>query len=220
MRWQNMERFSIRMKINSIGILGAGGAVALVGLAAILLSNKASAAQPAQQTQTNGEAVPVVEDSGSGSPVANVSLLGGIMNDSLASVGLSEPRGIRNNNPLNIRNNAQNKWVGQVGIDDKGFCVFDTPLNGIRAAAKILKSYSNNNVKTIRQIVFRWTSGDLVSTQNNYVNYVAGRLGVSADVQLNTNNWAALLMAMSYFENGKDGYSFDQFVAGVKAAGV
>lgn len=54
------------------------------------------------------------------------------------------PRGIRNNNPLNIREASKggDQWVGERKTDDdKSFEEFISPEYGIRAVAKILKRY-------------------------------------------------------------------------------
>jgi len=45
------------------------------------------------------------------------------------------PRGIRNNNPGNIRKNESFTWQGEIDQDDKGFVVFDDEVNGLRALA-------------------------------------------------------------------------------------
>ena len=52
------------------------------------------------------------------------------------------PRGIRNNNPGNIRHGAN--WLGlnPNGRNiDSAFCVFTAPVYGIRALAKVLVNY-------------------------------------------------------------------------------
>ena len=42
------------------------------------------------------------------------------------------PKGIRNNNPMNLEFRTSIQWRGQLGSDGR-FVVFDTPLNGLRA---------------------------------------------------------------------------------------
>ncbi len=52
------------------------------------------------------------------------------------------PRGIRNNNPGNIRHGEN--WQGlnpNSRSIDAAFCVFNTPVAGIRALAKVLINY-------------------------------------------------------------------------------
>lgn len=68
----------------------------------------------------------------------------------------SDPRGIRNNNPGNIKYNPANQWQGQVGSDGT-FCKFDTMENGLRAMFVLLRNYCQlYNLCTIAQIASRW----------------------------------------------------------------
>ena len=72
-----------------------------------------------------------------------------------------ESRGIRNNNPLNIRLSSD-KWQGQVlpqrGSGEGAFCQFYSMEYGWRAAFVILcrTYYGKYGLKTIRGIVSRW----------------------------------------------------------------
>ena len=50
------------------------------------------------------------------------------------------PRGLRNNNPLNIRKGAQ-RWQGQTG-NDGAFCIFESMEYGYRAAFRLLHTYN------------------------------------------------------------------------------
>lgn len=73
-----------------------------------------------------------------------------------SETGKKIPRGIRNNNPLNIR--VGNKWVGEVDIKtDKEFEQFTDVKYGIRAAILILYRYVfKSGLHTIRDILHRW----------------------------------------------------------------
>jgi len=80
------------------------------------------------------------------------------------------PRGIRNNNPLNIRYNTGNCWVGQTGSDGQ-FCKFSSPKYGVRAAVKILFKYAGKDKNTtIQEIIIRWAPW---SDGNNTYAYIA-----------------------------------------------
>lgn len=59
------------------------------------------------------------------------------------------------NNPLNIRYNPANNWVGQTG-EYKGFCVFKSESYGIRAAYKLLFNCIKNGHNTLADIIERW----------------------------------------------------------------
>ena len=70
-------------------------------------------------------------------------------------------RGLRNNNPLNIRHSAD-KWQGaRAEQTDKSFVQFETMEHGYRAAWKVLESYWKHfhRVKqpfTVETIISRW----------------------------------------------------------------
>ena len=70
-------------------------------------------------------------------------------------------RGIRNNNPLNIRRSAT-RWQGaREEQKDKSFVQFKSMAYGYRAAWKILQTYyetfrRNNQPFTVRNIISRW----------------------------------------------------------------
>lgn len=66
------------------------------------------------------------------------------------------PRGIRNNNPLNIR--VGNSWRGEVSHStDKSFEQFQTMEYGIRAGFIILRKYIKKYGRdTIRKIISAW----------------------------------------------------------------
>lgn len=79
------------------------------------------------------------------------------------------PRGIRNNNPLNIR--IGNVWLGEVKHPtDKSFEQFISMEYGIRAGFVILRRYIRRyGIDTIAEIVSRWAP----SSENNTRAYIA-----------------------------------------------
>ena len=70
-------------------------------------------------------------------------------------------RGIRNNNPLNIRHSAD-RWQGaRIEQTDKSFVQFESMAYGYRAAWKVLESYWKHFSRqrqpfTVRNIISRW----------------------------------------------------------------
>lgn len=80
------------------------------------------------------------------------------------------PRGIRNNNPGNIRHSSA-AWLGMSAKkNDSSFVSFDTAVHGIRALAVILLNYqSRHHIDTIEEIITRWAP----PTENNTRAYVA-----------------------------------------------
>lgn len=79
-----------------------------------------------------------------------------------------KPRGIRNNNPLNIR--IGNTWLGErANPADPAFEEFVTMEYGLRAAFLILRRYIRRYGKnTVTSIVSTWAP----SSENNTVRYI------------------------------------------------
>lgn len=81
-------------------------------------------------------------------------------------------RGIRNNNPLNIRKGG--KWQGlALRQNDPEFCTFKSPFWGFRAALKILHTYKTKyNLVTIEEVITRWAPPTENRT-DRYIQFVA-----------------------------------------------
>jgi len=130
---------------------------------------------------------------------------------------LIEPRGIRNNNPGNIRGTGDN-WQGATGFDDKGFVVFESSVYGIRAMARVINNYREKHfLVTIRQIVERWAP-DSENNTESYVQSVAGRSGVDANAYIEPENLPAIMAAMIHHENGQQPYSLALIHEGIALA--
>lgn len=128
----------------------------------------------------------------------------------------NQPRGIRNNNPGNIR--WGDEWKGLVPAalrTDKSFCQFTTPEYGIRAMVIILRNYQKKHgINTVSGIINRWAPSNENDTQA-YVDSVAQATGVAADQKIDTGDnrfMLKLLQAIIKHENGIQPYSFDVFV--------
>lgn len=89
------------------------------------------------------------------------------------------PRGIRNNNPGNIRRMAGTTWLGEAEEqNDPDFVQFATPEYGLRAIALILASYKiRDGITTIEGAIRRWSATD----QDAYVANVAEACHVPPD---------------------------------------
>ena len=129
-----------------------------------------------------------------------------------------EPRGIRNNNPGNIRKSAT-QWEGQSSTQgDDAFVTFETPEHGIRAMARVLQTYrEKHGLDTIRKIVSRWAP-DIENDTEAYIKSVAAQLGVRPDVPLNPGQTPKLIAAIIKHENGVLPYSNEQIIRGVQMA--
>jgi hypothetical protein len=120
------------------------------------------------------------------------------------------PRGIRNNNPGNLR-------TGPGG----SFGRYDTPGAGLSALARQLRLYFNGGsaaaghrkLQTIREILGRYAPPNENNT-GAYINAVAKQMGVGADARLNLNDpqqMAALMRGIVQHENGQNPYSAEMF---------
>lgn len=125
-------------------------------------------------------------------------------------------RGIRNNNPLNIRWDGRTQWLGMTGADSAGFVKFETMPYGFRAAARILNTYRNRGVVTLSGIVNAWAPPNENDTAG-YIQYVAGRVGKPAGAVIQPIDWPALLQAMARMETGHE-FSLTEIAAGVAMA--
>lgn len=155
-------------------------------------------------------------------PASNFELLTGFsdgFSGIMQSLNLaSAPRGIRNNNPLNIKWVSFQTWNGQTGVDDAGFVIFDKPENGIRAGVRTLTSYRNAGYVTPRQIITRWTGGDSSAIQNSYIAHVSSALGIAESAEVPASRWFDLIKVMIKHENGQQPYNDAQIRAGIASA--
>lgn len=120
------------------------------------------------------------------------------------------PKGIRNNNPLNIRRGS--KWKGGLYPQtDPDFEQFQSMQWGIRAGFIILRNYITGNnssrqvYNTPRKIIRRWAPESENKTQA-YIDFVCGRMGLMADQVIHFNDrriMIALVEAMIFYENGR-----------------
>ena len=98
----------------------------------------------------------------------------------------TRPRGIRNNNPGNIRWSTI-QWRGLVPEGqrtDDTFCQFVDAYHGLRALALNLHTYwVNDGLHTVRGIIERWAPPSENDT-DAYVTTVAERMHVSADADI------------------------------------
>ena len=117
---------------------------------------------------------------------------------------MKTPRGIRNNNPLNIR--VGNNWQGeQKPNTDGAFEQFTTMQYGYRAAFKLLKAYiERHHCRTIRFIINRWAPPKENNT-NAYLKRVVEISSLNPDAVIAFNqkqNMIDLAYAMTIVENG------------------
>ena len=114
------------------------------------------------------------------------------------------PRGIRNNNPLNIR--IGNTWLGEVPRPtDSDFEQFVSMKYGLRAAFVILRRYIRRyNRNTPAKIIRAWAPGSENNTKN-YINVVCKRSNILPDEVIkfeDVGTMVRLVYAMAYMECG------------------
>lgn len=112
-------------------------------------------------------------------------------------------RGLRNNNPLNIRR-TPTKWKGQSNTQtDPEFVQFRSMPWGIRAAFCLLQTYATKHgLRSVRQIINRWAP----PTENNtkgYISHVCLISELHPDCPLEPCQWPILLQAMARIETGE-----------------
>ena len=136
---------------------------------------------------------------------------------------LPVPRGIRNNNPGNLRR-TKDKWEGLAKEQpDRTFFTFTSPIYGIRALARTLIVYQDKHrLRTIRQIITRWAPMDENDTMT-YIATVADLSGIDASIEIDLREWEnmrPLVEAMIIQENGEQPYSEGEIERGIMLAGV
>lgn len=114
-------------------------------------------------------------------------------------------RGLRNNNPGNIRIN-DDLFQGEIRPSkDKSFKQFTTMAYGYRAMFKILSNYYKNyKLDTIRKIISRWAPPKENHTKA-YIKAVSDYAGIPADDPINVNDreqMIRIVAGMSRVENG------------------
>ena len=115
------------------------------------------------------------------------------------------PRGIRNNNPLNIR--IGNVWLGEVdNPTDLEFEQFVSMEYGLRAAFVLLRRYIRHyHLDTVQKIISRWAPRSENHT-DSYVASVCGQMGIEKDTPIkyeDKETMYKLVEAMSQVECGQ-----------------
>lgn len=121
-----------------------------------------------------------------------------------------EPRGLRNNNPLNIRYVEKNRWQGRVAAKNKKdneFEEFVALYWGFRAAFILIFNYMNKYGRyTINDIVSTWAPAQDGNATGWYIEEVSDRIGIRSDHILSFTNGKVmmqLVQEMARVECGK-----------------
>jgi len=114
-----------------------------------------------------------------------------------------KPRGLRNNNPLNIRHSAD-IFQGEIIGADKAFKTFSSMPYGYRAAFITLATYLSKGCNTIEKIVTRWAP-PIENNTGAYIANVERWSGISKTKALTAADGAyyiQIVSVMSFIENG------------------
>ncbi len=117
---------------------------------------------------------------------------------------MNSKRGIRNNNPLNIRRVADTFWKGEIvsPIEDKAFVQFSSLEWGIRAAFCILDTYRKKyHDVCVEDIIARWAPPSENDTKK-YIETVCKLTGFGGKERLTEAEWPTLVKAMAQVECG------------------
>jgi len=130
------------------------------------------------------------------------------------------PRGIRNNNPGNIKKNDV-EWEGLSAIQtDKTFFQFNDPIYGIRALTKILRTYRNSyNIKNIWGIINRYAPPSENDTES-YKNFVKEKTGLNMleEIEYTVEGYLPVVKAIILMENGEQPYDDEIILQGMHLA--
>lgn len=133
------------------------------------------------------------------------------------------PRGLRNNNPGNLRK-SKDRWQGLAEKQpDKEFFTFKSPAYGIRAIAVTLITYQDKHRRdSVKKIINRWAPPSENDTAA-YIQSVADRIGAKPDHAVNVHRHEVmkpLVEAIIRHENGTQPYSAEVINEGLRLAGI
>ena len=117
----------------------------------------------------------------------------------------SKVRGIRNNNPGNIRK-TNIKWAGEVVPGtDSAFEQFKSMPYGIRAMLVDIINKHRKGLDTIQELISVWAP-PVENDTTSYIKHVSQRSGIPSNVVFSPTkaNFLAIAKAMAISENGPD----------------
>ena len=122
----------------------------------------------------------------------------------------SSIRGIRNNNPTNMKDSGI-QWQGLVGVDPDGFLIFATMADGLRAPAKNLRNYGRlDGISTVDGVARRWSKTD----QDAYSANLSAYLGVDPHESIDLEDYGTLATLVRGIVRQEDGGAAELLVDG------
>ncbi len=127
-------------------------------------------------------------------------------------------RGIRNNNPGNIRHGQKWQGLAQVQTDNE-FCVFSRPEYGIRALCRTLRTYQRKyGLRDVRSIINRFAP-PVENDTESYIKDVCMKLDVKPDTPIDLDEkgiMVNMLKAIIRHENREQPYTDKQILYGIE----
>lgn len=194
------------METKTYVVVGVGAA-GIAALAAFVLAQRKSATGLVNTPQ-------VVNDVGALEDIV-------VTAQRLAPPTDERPRGIRNNNPLNLIYLRANAYNGQTGNDGE-YGVYATAALGLRAGALELKNdYTRKGLTTIDALITEWAPPSSNPTAA-YISAVSRDMSTpkSVNLVLNRATWFKLMRAMIRVENGGDYYTDAEINQSLTDAGI
>lgn len=121
---------------------------------------------------------------------------------------MATSRGLRNNNPLNIRISRGKPFLGEVRpSNDPSFMQFESMAHGYRAAFKLLDNYRKlYGCTQLVDFIRRWAP-PIENDTNAYIRTVCKHTGYADVSTVDTRNeyqMKRIVAAMSFVENGEE----------------
>lgn len=128
------------------------------------------------------------------------------------------PRGLRNNNPLNLRRTSI-PWRGKVATPERAvelgmrwdpdYELFEHPAFGVRAAAKDIRNdYYRDGLRTVAKLIGEFAPSSDNNPTDVYAANVARAIGVDPDQPFELEqNIVAMFQAMILQENGRNPFT-------------
>ena len=127
------------------------------------------------------------------------------------------PRGLRLNNPGNIRPGAG--FFGESG-DDGGYAQFESDEAGIRAIQRLLRTYGNEyGINTLRGLANRYAPPSDNNPTGNYIDFLSQKTGFDPDQEINlAEQGSSIIPAIIGFEQGQQPFSQELIDRSISAA--
>ena len=131
---------------------------------------------------------------------------------------MQAPRGLRNNNPANLKGN--DLWLGKTGVDEGGFIQFKTPQAGLRAMAiNLANQEKKHGINTVSGLISKYAPNSENDTVS-YIEKVANDLGVKPNQKIKLTDKKTMLKLMKTMitvENGNQPYSNQELLQAINA---